>query len=68
MNPEHVPDVFASECGIYIALHYLLKDRYAYEFSPYSMQQVNYFRRSGVKLSIHYNMIAFIIVWYLHVS
>ena len=45
MNPEHVPDVFASECSIYIALHYLLKDRYAYEFSPYS-----YFRRSGVKL------------------
>ena len=36
MNPEHVPDVFASECSIYIALHYLLKDRYAYEFSPYS--------------------------------
>ena len=35
MNPEHVPDVFASECGIY-TLHYLHKDRYAYEFSPYS--------------------------------
>ena len=36
MNPENVLDIFASECGIYIALHYLLKDRYAYEFSPYS--------------------------------
>ena len=33
---NNVPDVFASECGIYIALHYFLKDRYAYEFLPYS--------------------------------
>ena len=32
------------------------------------LQHVNYFKGSGVKLSIHYYMEVFIIVWYLHVS
>ena len=31
------------------------------------LQQVDCFIRSGVKLGIHYYMMAFIIVWYLHV-
>ena len=42
---------------------YVAKDRYAYEFLLYcnKLQQVSNFSRSGVKLNIHYNMIAFII-------
>ena len=32
------------------------------------LQQINYFRRSVIKLSVHYYMITFIIAWYLHIS
>ena len=51
-EPEHVPDVFASECSIYIALHYLLKDMYAYEFSPYSSKLTTYTLEDLVSSSV----------------
>ena len=66
MNVSNV----VQEPGIrtYIIIMFYIRTLYSYNFALYLAGIFTYFRRSGLKLSIHYYMMAFIIVWYLHVS